>query len=175
MPKIIENLDKRIVAAAKRALREKGYDGLKVRDVASECDIALGTIYNYYRSKDMLVGRIIADDWAGVLDSMDRQIAEAKSVHEGLSGIARNLEAFCDRFAVVWAEYGSTSAVGYSYAERHEVLVRTIADRVASVLRRFGKECDERLCAVYSEALITMATHRRKYEEHSYILERMII
>ena len=174
MPKIIENLDKRIVAAARKAWKEKGYDGPKVSDGAAECDIALDTMCNCYRSKDMLVGRIIADDWICVLGSMDKSIAEARSVHDGLSSIARNLEAFCDRYTAVWAEYGSQSGAGYNYAERHVVLVKAISERVEYVLRRFGKECDEKLCTVYSEALISMANHRLKYEEHSHILERMI-
>ncbi len=174
MPKVIENLRTRILEDAKRRLKEQGYGGLRIRQIAADCDIALGTMYNYFRSKDMLVGAIIAEDWLGVLCAMDREIAGCASVHEGLCVIAGGLEKFSDRYREVWREYGSTSGGGYSYAERHVVLVDAISSRIASVVSRFSSNVEEKVCYILSEAMISLASHGKEYEDHSSELERMI-
>lgn len=52
MPKVIENLQERILACARVLLLEQGIDGLNIRAVASACGVAVGMVYNYYGSKD---------------------------------------------------------------------------------------------------------------------------
>ena len=51
MPKVIENLQERILACARVLLLEQGIDGLNIRAVASACGVAVGMVYNYYGSK----------------------------------------------------------------------------------------------------------------------------
>ena len=54
MPKIIPDLKKNIINKGRTILFEEGYDALSMRRMASECGIAVGTIYNYMRNKDDL-------------------------------------------------------------------------------------------------------------------------
>src|SRR3954470_22746843 len=58
--------------------RDGGYEAVQMRDVAARADVALGTIYRYYSSKDHLLAEInlhwmqgvagvVAErDWSGV-------------------------------------------------------------------------------------------------------------
>jgi TetR/AcrR family transcriptional regulator, cholesterol catabolism regulator len=45
----------RIVRAALALAAEGGYDAVQMRDVATRADVALGTIYHYFASKDHLL------------------------------------------------------------------------------------------------------------------------
>jgi AcrR family transcriptional regulator len=45
----------RIIRAALELAAEGGYDAVQMRDVASRADVALGTIYHYFSSKDHLL------------------------------------------------------------------------------------------------------------------------
>ena len=45
----------RVVAAAMDLAREGGYDAVQMRDVAARADVALGTLYRYFASKDQLL------------------------------------------------------------------------------------------------------------------------
>ncbi|HUF96730.1 MAG TPA: TetR family transcriptional regulator [Ilumatobacter sp.] len=56
----------RVIAAALKLASEGGYDAVQMRDVAVTADVALGTIYRYFPSKDMLLTSVMAD-WAGQL------------------------------------------------------------------------------------------------------------
>ena len=43
---------RRIVDATVRLAEEGGFDGVRLRDVAEEADVALGTLYKYFRCKE---------------------------------------------------------------------------------------------------------------------------
>jgi AcrR family transcriptional regulator len=46
----------RIIKAATGLFREDGFEATKIEDIAAEAEVAIGTIYNYYRNKgDILV------------------------------------------------------------------------------------------------------------------------
>ena len=55
MPKLLPNLRQTLIEKAIELSRTGGLSGLKLRDLARECNIALGTLYNYYPTKDSLV------------------------------------------------------------------------------------------------------------------------
>ncbi len=56
----------RVIEAAMALATEGGYDAVQMRDVAATADVALGTLYRYFPSKDHLL--IAAqEDWARAL------------------------------------------------------------------------------------------------------------
>ena len=52
---------KRIIAAALELASRGGYDAVQMRDVAASADVALGTLYRYFPSKDFLLAHTWAD------------------------------------------------------------------------------------------------------------------
>jgi TetR/AcrR family transcriptional regulator, cholesterol catabolism regulator len=56
----------RIVAAGLALLRREDYDKIQVRDVADEADVAVGTLYRYFQSKEHLFAEVLAE-WAETL------------------------------------------------------------------------------------------------------------
>ena len=48
MPKIIDNVRKKLLDEARKQILEKGYSAVTVRSVASACNIGVGTVYNYF-------------------------------------------------------------------------------------------------------------------------------
>ena len=62
MPKIIENVRHQLLTEAKRQISERGYKSTTIRSVAAECGVAVGTVYNYFKSKDILIASFILED-----------------------------------------------------------------------------------------------------------------
>lgn len=58
---------RRVLAAAFELGREGGYEAVQMRDVASRADVALGTIYRYFSSKDHLLAAALVE-WARELE-----------------------------------------------------------------------------------------------------------
>ena len=63
MPKIIENLREQLLAEAKKQTSEQGYAKTTIRSVAGACGVGIGTVYNYFESKDVLIASFMVEDW----------------------------------------------------------------------------------------------------------------
>ena len=50
----------RIIEAASRLFREQGYEDVKMEAIAAAAEVAIGTIYNYYRNKGDLLVAIVS-------------------------------------------------------------------------------------------------------------------
>jgi AcrR family transcriptional regulator len=73
-----------ILAAARRVFAQMGYDAASVRDIIRGTDLASGTFYNYFRSKEE-VFEAIADDAAARFKPLLRAARErAKSFEDYL-------------------------------------------------------------------------------------------
>ena len=65
MPKIIENLESRLVEEARRQAWEGGYSAVTIRSVAAACGVGVGTVYNYFESKDALLAAFLLRVYGG--------------------------------------------------------------------------------------------------------------
>ena len=63
MPKIIPNIREQLLNEAKKQIAEQGYSKTTIRSVANACNLGVGTVYNYFESKDMLIASFMAEDW----------------------------------------------------------------------------------------------------------------
>jgi len=63
MPKVIENLEERILEAAERLFSEFGYNDVDVRAISSKAGIAVGTLYNYFPDKKTLFIEVFKKSW----------------------------------------------------------------------------------------------------------------
>ena len=52
---------RRVLDAAMALADEGGYEAVQMRDVAARADVALGTLYRYFSSKDQLLAAVRAD------------------------------------------------------------------------------------------------------------------
>lgn len=57
----------RVVRAALALGADGGYDAVQMRDVATRAEVALGTIYRYFPSKDALLAAVMVE-WLGDLE-----------------------------------------------------------------------------------------------------------
>jgi TetR/AcrR family transcriptional regulator, cholesterol catabolism regulator len=63
----------RLIAAATELAAEGGYDAVQMRDVAGRADVALGTLYRHYASRDQLLLAALAAQAAGLRERLDQR------------------------------------------------------------------------------------------------------
>ena len=66
----------RIIEAATRLFREQGYETVKMEAIAAAAEVAIGTIYNYYRNKGDLLVAIVSLEVEEVLRLGEQVIAD---------------------------------------------------------------------------------------------------
>jgi len=94
MPKILLNVRESILKQGETLLKENGYDKLAMREVASKCGIAVGTLYNYFPNKDELVEQIIFEHWGEVLVHIEKLTVSEITLKEKLLTLSRYLDDF---------------------------------------------------------------------------------
>ena len=138
MPKLIENLQETILQASRDILLEQGYKALTIRNVAGACQIAVGTVYNYYASKDVLAAAVLLEDWNLMLQQMQKQCAQAQDMRAGLTQVYENLSDFNEKYREVWAGYAFGASQQPAYVRRHKMLIRQIAECIHQLTERFA-------------------------------------
>ena len=157
MPKIIDGLKARILTSAGRLLLERGYRSFTIRAVARDCGVAVGTIYNYFPNKLLLVASVMAEDWQKTLLHIQADIALAPDPKAGLSAIQDGLQRFCGRFEPVWDQFSPGAGDAGAVRERRALLRDQIAQLVALMLKRFSRGGDPATIRLFAECVLACA------------------
>lgn len=118
MPKTIEDPRTEILKQAKQIMLNEGYNALTIRAVAKECNFAVGTIYNYFRTKDELLAQLIGDYWEvyyGIMGEIDQEDLDLPTK---LRKMYEQLEFFVNTFLETWVTMDRNNHHNYSKAGR---------------------------------------------------------
>ncbi len=80
---------RRIVRAAMELLEQHGYDDIQMRDVAVGAEVALGTLYRYFPSKEQLFAHVLLEWSASFDDAMRRRLPDRGTDAERLRLLLR--------------------------------------------------------------------------------------
>lgn len=174
MPKIITDLKTTILSTAKEELFLHGYTALTIRKIAKTCNIAVGTMYNYFSSKDMLVAEIILFDWNDCLAEMKRCCEQAMDINSGLFAIFDVLKKFRDNYRDCWDQYATQANGGMAVRGRHKMLSSQITAIISSLLLRLQIQPDDYLAEFTTEMLLTLSNDDSfQFEQLNEICRRL--
>ena len=80
----VDNKRERILEAAERVFAKKGFHSARVSDIAREADVADGTIYIYFESKEDLILSIFKEKIGAWIDELKKKLEACKSAKEKL-------------------------------------------------------------------------------------------
>ncbi|WP_075780442.1 MULTISPECIES: TetR/AcrR family transcriptional regulator [unclassified Marinitoga] len=63
MPKILKDVERKILDASMRVIENEGIEKLNIRYISKIAGIGLGTTYNYFKNKDEIILRCIEIYW----------------------------------------------------------------------------------------------------------------
>lgn len=174
MPKIIEDLHDRILAQAEKELFEKGYSNMTMRSVAEGCGIAVGTVYNYYKSKDVLVAQIMLRDWTRIMNTVKFRCESSISIHEAFHEMYNGVIEFVETYESVWRQYGKDISVRHEMPMQFDWLIKQLSEILEEVLIRCHNEEDPYMPVFLAEILLNTATKKDfKYDNISRLLHRI--
>ena len=109
MPKILTNVKDDICRITRQMMADEGYENLNIRAVAGKCGIGMGTIYNYYHSKEEIVAEIVLNDWNVILRCMDQANRNGREPMARLESIFGHLQGFIAGFHGTWVQMSMAS------------------------------------------------------------------
>jgi len=172
MPKIIENLKEQIVDEAKKQLMENGYAKTTIRSVAAACGIGIGTMYNYFPSKDMLISSFMLDDWKKCTSQMKK--LKTKDELTFLEKIHDHLEDFIDKYDYLFKDQDAAPVYAATFSERHTQLIGVLADIIMTICKDKEYEDPQFIAGHIAESILFWTLKDIPFDKQKIVLKRLL-
>ena len=172
MPKIIENVREQLRAEAKRQIAERGYANTTIRSVASACGLGVGTVYNYFESKELLIAAFVSADWKEHLAGMATLPHDEPEVL--LRGIYESLISFAENNKNLFSDEDAAKVISIGFASRHKRLRQQLAEFILPACKERELENAEFCAQFLSESLISWAMDGKDFDTVYAVLEKVI-
>ena len=167
MPKIIENLESKLIAEANRQIAQNGYGAMTIRSVAAQCGVGVGTVYNYFSSKEALLATCLLVDWKECVAVIDTAGMEEDLPETVVRCIYDQLRLFADRHQATFRDEAAVAAFGGSNSNYH-VMLRA---QLAAPLARF---CADGFTAEFiAESLLVWTMAGKEFEELLAVIQKL--
>ena len=167
MPKIIENLKDRLIAEAEKQIKDSGYGAVTIRSVAKACGVGVGTVYNYFPSKEALIATHLLVDWKECVDTITCTAESTTAPKPVLQCVYRQLVSFADRHQAIFRDEAAAAGFAGSFSQYHDRL----RSQLASPLRNF---CDSDFTAQFvAESLLTWSMAGKSFDAIYEILKKL--
>ena len=168
MPKIIENLDQRLLAEARKQIEESGYSAVTIRSVAKGCGVGVGTVYNYFTSKDDLVASFMAADWMICLNAITETSENTTDAMPVLRCIYDQLCIFIKQHHSIIHDQGAAAGFAGSFSKYHGML----RGQLAGPLQKF---CDSSFTADFiAESMLVWTMDGKEFEQLFQVIKKLL-
>ena len=171
MPKIIENVREQLLTEAKRQVKTGGYANTTIRSVAGACGLGVGTVYNYFSSKDMLIASFMLEDWQCALGKMEA--AEGLDSEGLLRAVYDSVSGFIIENKALFTDAEALRNFNSSHSRYHSVLRGQIAEIVAPVVNKNG-ENGEFVSEFIAEAMLTWTVEGKSFDTVYSVIRSII-
>ena len=167
MPKIIENLEARLIAEAKKQISQEGYGSMTIRSVAKACGVGVGTVYNYFPSKDDLTAAFMLEDWQKSVTVIQAVSTYSDSSKNVVRCIYDQLLSYSQLHQAIFRDEAAMGAFTGSFSKYHGLL----RSQIAQPLQKF---CPSDFAADFiAEALLTWTMAGKDLEEIYSLTEKL--
>ena len=153
MPKVIDNIRGRAISEAREILIRDGYAALTIRGIARKLEIGVGTIYNYFPSKEYLAAGVMLEDWQELTKDFDA-LHTGQPAEQVVADLFSLVQTFTRRYDPTWREYeqsGGSRSMVYQY---HGMLAEQFAAYIRKALSIEQQEREPYLVRFLAEITI---------------------
>jgi len=150
-----------ILASARIAFAEKGFDGASMQDLARAAGMSVGNFYRYFASKAAIVEAIIARD----MDEMEQDFAAIITSPDPMQSLrhtirARIVDDLCVKDGKLWAEIAAA-------AQRKP--------EIGVAAQRMDAEIRGNLLTIFANAAgLTLVEAERRFRAHAALIVMMV-
>ena len=153
MPKIIENLESRILEEARKQIEVSGYSALTIRSVG------VGTVYNYFPSKDDLVATYMLQEWNNCIAIVAQTSLDADSAELVVRCMYEQLTQYAARYQLLFQDAAAAAGFIGSFSRYHAVL----RSQLAQPLQKFC--CNGFAAEFVAESLLTWTMAGKPFDD----------
>ena len=167
MPKIIKDLENKLIAEAQKQIEEAGYGNMTIRSIAKACGVGVGTVYNYFPSKEALIATYLLADWKNCIAAIQAVSIYSDTPRPVILCMYDQLGSFAGRHTAIFRDEAAAAGFTGSFSQYHDLL----RSQLASPLRKF---CSDDFSALFiAESLLTWSMAGKSFDEIYEILKKL--
>lgn len=169
MPKIIEEVEHKIMDSARKILESKGYDGLTARSVALRAGVSVGTLYNYFSSKEDIAAAVILADWRPFLEKLSKSMEGTEDPLSAAKLMYTGLLSFSEGHANIFNSSAARASINSNALTYH----RRLTGRLSELL--MAKGVDPVISEVTVEILLIKMHERASFADFEIAVKKLLI
>lgn len=167
MPKIIENLESKLIEEAKKQLEQFGYGSLTMRSVAKACGVGVGTVYNYFSSKDDLLATYLLSDWKNCIAAIEEVSRCADSPAPVIRCMFDQLLSYAQRHQAIFRDEAAVATFAGSFSRYHGMLRAQMAVPL-------GKFCISDFASEFiAESVLTWSMSGKSFDDIYGMIDKL--
>ena len=170
MPKKLDNIRPKAIAETRKVLEEQGYAMLAMRDIAKKCQVAVGTMYNYFPSKDMLVASFMLEDWMICIQAIEQGSAAAEDERAALYCMYEELLKYKEKYTNLFEDENAEASYMASSMQRHHLLCEQLAEPLKMWTAKQTKVDASFLAEFIAENMLTLSMAGKDFDRIASVL-----
>lgn len=175
MPKIIENVRGMIIEEAQKQIAENGYENVTIRSIAKGCGLGLGTFYNYFKSKDMLIATFLLEDWKSRMTMIRERNARETDPMKVICDLHGEISDFIKVHNNIFISPTAIKSFNTTGGNYHKFLRSQVADPIYNTCVLTNHENAEFLSLFVAEAVITWTVAGKNFDEIAKIVSKLFV
>ena len=175
MPKIIENLRDKLISEAKDQIAINGFEGVTIRSIAKGCGIGLGTFYNYFKSKDMLIVTFLLEDWNERFNKLAKKHQNENDPMVVVHALYEEVSDFIKIYNAIFTAPSAIKTFSTVSPEYHRFVRNQVAAPIKSSCVLAGFDNAEFLSLFVAESVITWTVAKKSYDEIADIVSKLFV
>lgn len=162
MPKIIKDVENRILLDAKELLINSNYASFNIRELSKKSGFSTGTIYNYFTNKKELVNAVFFKDWDKALERISKINTTYNTFEEKLFQVYLEMDNFLKVFFPIFLEISSLS-----HSNCHPACLNSLKDLLDEIVtcEKLNKQItstlsNEKICKFLISNLMLLCTDK---------------
>lgn len=141
-----------ILNAAKKYIIKNGFSSCNIRAITKECGISVGTLYNYFPSKNALLGETVASIWEEIFQPLsdsskfEHFIDIVSCMYEAIRNGNSEYPGFFSLHSLSFASDGKKEGL-----EMMNTCLSDLKKNLLSVLKQDVKVNQQRFCSDFTE------------------------
>ena len=175
MPKIIENVRGMLIEEAQTQITANGYDNVTIRSIAKGCGLGLGTFYNYFKSKEMLIATFLNEDWQKRMSVIKENHKDETNPMVVVRTLYDNMTDFIKIYNNIFTSPSAIKTFSFAAPGYHKYVREQVAMPIYNSCVLAGIENAEFLSIFVAESLVTWTVAKRDFEEIAAIISKLFV
>ena len=175
MPKIIENVRGKLIDEAKEQIATNGYESVTIRSIAKGCGLGLGTFYNYFKSKDLLIATFLLEDWKDRISKIRENHANESDPMVVVHALYDEVTSFIKEYDSIFTSPTAIRSFSMTGPGYHKFVRNQVAEPIYNSCILAGIENAEFLSLFIAESVLTWTVAKKDYEEIASVVSKLFV